>query len=106
MNRESIIAAGKRVVTPVEAPGLGGQVFMRCLTGAELNAIPVDIAESSFSYAVAAATMCDESGERLSPPVTAADLLDLAFAAVSPLINAALTMNRMTKDSVDEARKD
>ena len=107
LTREQIAAACKREIQTFAIPGLG-DICMRAVTGAEVRAVSdridpqVDI--RGYTRAIAAATACDEVGDRM--PELEALLNDAPIYVVNAVIDAALTINHMKPEAIEDARKD
>lgn len=107
LSRDQILAAGRRDVITIDIPEWGGSVCLRPLSGAEVTAIYADETRdrTAITQAVVAASICDESGDRLFAPADAPALFDKAYAGLSALTSKALEINRLTAEASTAAGK-
>jgi hypothetical protein len=120
LTREGLLGAHRGEIHTVATPGLGAitSVCLRALSGAEALALysaaeAVDGKDAtgqlqaglSITQAATIASICDEQGKRILTREDGAALFELPYAALQPIIEKALEINRMTKASAEAAKK-
>lgn len=88
----------------------GGSVYVRMLTGAEAESLFSDIADTnkgkipkSFMLRMVVMTMCDAEGNQLIKDV--ANLGKKGWGPIKRIFEAAMTLNGMGEDAVEDAAK-
>jgi hypothetical protein len=108
--RDSFLGANTRPTIKLDIPELEGGVHLRQLSGAEMvevyGAEGKERRAEDILPAVAALSLCDEHGARLFK----ADEWPLLYEAhpthvLSPIVDKALEINRMTKGAAEAAKK-
>lgn len=107
LTREQILAGGRRDVVRVNVPEMGGEVCLRPLSGAEISDLYADETADRHktTQAIVAMSICDDDGNRLFTATDAPALYDKAYAAIRPLIEKVMQINRLTVEAQDQARK-
>ncbi len=120
LSREAILAAQDIKVERVEVPEWGGHVFVRMLHGAERDRfeqsnvkvtrgkggrVTTEPAPGNFRARLVALVACDETGKRIFADTDAADLGRKGSRALDRIVMAALALNGMADESVEEAEK-
>ena len=117
LNREAILGTYLKLkVERVEMPAWGGEVYVREWTGAERDALEAQMLDPTTESvhlfnvlnrraAIAALSICNESGARLFTDADVPLLGSLSAEALDVIVKAALTLNGMTGSAVDDAEK-
>ena len=99
----------------VDVPEWGGEVWVRTLTGAELDAFEAsrvrvgkngkpELAIANTRGTLAALCCCDEKGARLFSDDDAPELGRLGARGLDRVYDAAARLNGLSKEAVEEAR--
>ena len=111
LDKQAILGADDLPVTTVDVPEWGGQVGVRCMTGAERDEFEQSVSDASKNGKVnirglkgrlVGLTLCDEAGARLFTDAEIADLAKKSGAAIDRLFKAAQKLNHLTDDDVEE----
>lgn len=106
LDRTQLLTACKRTVVPVEVPALGGTVYLKALSGAEVAAIYTALKDpAEITQAVVVLSLCDEAGARLLTLDDRAEFFDKPYGVFADLQGQALAINRLTKEASDGAGK-
>ena len=107
LTRDLILAATDRQPAPLDVPEWGGQVFLRPMSGAQrerLETIFRDKKESARAT-VAAYSVCNEAGTPLFTDADIPALNDRSGRALDRIFAAALKLNGLGKDDLENAEK-
>ncbi|MGH3927651.1 MAG: hypothetical protein ACRDS1_01415 [Pseudonocardiaceae bacterium] len=109
LGREAILSAEDSVTEDVEVPEWGGTVRVRGLTGAERDKIEALVAGNGkkMNFANLRARMCaasvvDESGERLFGEADIAALGGKSAAALDRVFSVVQRLSGITDEDIDE----
>lgn len=95
----------------LDVPEWGGAVKIRAMTGAERDAFRVQISDAGdknvglFEAALLALTLADENGNRLFELADIEALRAKSAAVLDRVAKAAMKINGMADDSVEDAEK-
>lgn len=112
LSREAILAYGELPRELVHVAALGGSVWVRTLTAGQRDRYEMDQFEANkrekaqdYRARLVAATACDADGRLLFAPGDIPLLSDLSCAALDPIYEVALRLNRFTSSDVKELEK-
>lgn len=91
----------------VDVPELGGHVYIRTMTAGDRDRFEVQISQTrdNFRARLVAFTACDEKGARVFDEGDIAMLSKLPANVVQPIAEAALRLNRLTAEAVEDLGK-
>ncbi len=104
LTRETFFAL-KPEVREVKVPALGDSVYVRMMTAGERDRFEVEHVKAGsidFRARLAAATVCDADGRLLFDPGDAAALSGVPAHALVDVVDAAIKLNRISSEDVQE----
>ena len=112
LSRDEILSKKGGKITELAVPEWGGTVLLRVMTSRERDGFEAATLDKSGSARMvnirarlAALSICDASGARLFNDAEIGLLGDLPAPAMDRIFDAAMRLNRITKDDVDELEK-
>jgi hypothetical protein len=115
LTRDSILNAKDLKRELVKVPEWGGEVYVRCMTGSErdnfeseayqVRGKSVDINKDNFRARLLVRVLVDEKGERIFSDQDVAALGDKSGKALDRLFSAAMRVNGLSRDDVEELTK-
>lgn len=108
IKREAFFAANRTEIREVAVPALGGSVFVRVITAGERDAFEAaSNAEKipTFRARLVQLCACDENGARVFEPADVPSLSTLPAKVLDPIVKAAIEVNAMGADAVEDAAK-
>ena len=112
LTREAILQADDATRESVDVPEWGGSLFVRVMDGKERDAFENWFLQAretknyvGFRARLTAATACDDSGVLLFKPDDIPALELKSSSALQRVYDAAMRLNRMSKDDQDDLEK-
>ena len=115
LSREAIKAADDRKLVPLDVPEWGGTVYIRTLTGREMDLLQQTTVKTkgknvtenlaNFRARVAIACVTDDAGKDLFLVTDLQWLTEKSAKPLTRIYNLALELNGVTADDVDELTK-
>lgn len=108
LTREQILGAADFKVEEVPVPEWGGSVFVRTLSAGERDRWELYLLEGKredVRATLAARAACDAEGKLLFEPADIKALSAKSAAALSRIFDAAIKLNKVSKDDVEELEK-
>ena len=115
LDRAAILAAQDMTIETLSVPEWGGDVCIRVIRAKERDAFESGVTEqrgrsTSVNYSnirarLCALAMCNESGERIFTDVDVNELGNKSGAALDRVFDAAMRLNRMRKEEIEELAK-
>lgn len=112
LSKHAILAVVDAKTHRVDVPEWGGAVFVRTMSAADRIELteafsgPEENNASLLILKVAAATICDEAGQRLFTNDDVVDLGKKSFTALKRVYDVAADINGLRADAVDAAKND
>jgi hypothetical protein len=109
LNKEAILSTVP-VLTKEEVyiPEWDGSVYVRVLRSGEKDALEAKFTETknkNFRARLVVAVVCDEHGEKLFKEADILVLAQHSAAALEPIVEAAMRLNRWTKTDIESLEK-
>ena len=111
MTAAAILAASDSTIKQIDVPEWGGSVSIRTMTGVERDTWEV-YAQSQMGKKVvniramlAAICLCDADGKRLFTDADATKLADKSAAALDRVYDAAVKLNALSAEEVENIEK-
>ena len=111
LSKLAILSAQDCKTESVDVPEWGGAVTIRSMTGAERDAFRAQIADAGdrnvglFEAALLALTLVDDQGQRLFELDDVEALRAKSAAVLDRIARAAMKLNGMADESVEDAEK-
>ena len=112
LSRDEILSKKGGKITELTVPEWGGTVLLRVMTSRERDSFESATLDKSgtarmvnIRARLAALSICDTAGARLFNDAEIGLLGDLPAPAMDRIFDAAMRLNRITKDDVDELEK-
>ena len=112
LSRDDILSKKGGKITELAVPEWGGTVLLRVMTSRERDSFESATLDKSgtarmvnIRARLAALSICDTAGARLFNDAEIGLLGDLPAPAMDRIFDAAMRLNRITKDDVDELEK-
>lgn len=108
LNKDQILQAKDAKTEKVEVPEWGGFVYVRMMTARQRDQFEAEQISDPYKDVrarLAVHTVCDEQGEMLFQKQDVDALGQKSAAALDRIFSAAVKLNRITKEDVDELEK-
>lgn len=108
LSRAAILAAADLRTERVPVPEWGGDVWVRQMNGAQLDAYRAEVEARqgvASSALIVALCCCDKSGERLFTAEDVPALMEKSPVALARIQAAAVRVNAMDIDAIGDAKK-
>lgn len=108
LNKEQILQAKDAKTERVEIPEWGGYVFVRMMSARQRDQFEAEQVSDPYKdirARLAVHTVCDEHGEMLFSMQDVEALSQKSAAALDRIFAAAVKLNRISKEDIDELEK-
>lgn len=110
LTKDAILAAKDLQIETVDVPEWGGKVHIRPFNGAERDTLEAAAKHAQddmrgFRARIVAASICNDAGELLFEIKDIPALNNKSAAALNRVCDAALRLNHMTPEDVDDLTK-
>ena len=111
LSRTSIFASSANAIRRVDTPELGGDVYVRSVRASEFNAMRAmsmsngQVKEDEIMARLVTLTACDAKGKRLFQDDDYQRVNALPIAPVFRIFRAAMKLNNISDDDVEEMAK-
>ena len=109
LTRDDILGKVQLAVEQVQVPEWGGPVYIREMSGAERDAWEALVfgeeKAKNIRATLAAVCLCDETGKRLFADEDAVKLGATSGSALQRVFDAAMRINKLRKEDVEEVAK-
>lgn len=108
LNKEQILQAKDARTERVEIPEWGGYVFVRMMSARQRDQFEAEQVSDPYKdirARLAVHTVCDEQGEMLFTMADVEALSQKSAAALDRIFAAAVKLNRISKEDIDELEK-
>lgn len=112
LNRKSIFSAARKQLKRVDVPEWGGAVYVRAIKACEFEVFQTQLAEATGSVSkdtvmncLVTLTACDAHGKRLFTDDDTKAVGELGLPPVLRVFRAAMKLNNLDENDVDELVK-
>jgi hypothetical protein len=107
LTKDQILSSDDLPRELVKVPEWGGEVYVRTMSGADRDAFEADFQRDrskDIRAKLAVRVVCDRSGQRLFTDADIPALSNKSAAALDRIFAAAIKLNKISKDDVEELK--